>query len=263
MHSDVLAGLEATLSAASGLLKREPLASAPDAAPTRTDLIALRTAGRPWTAVAAVAEYLRILELDPTQLARLPLQADPALADRLFHVAVLGVLLRTLRECGCFLKVRSLPGSPVGVPVFTVTTGEGTVWDLWFEAGAAWRYYGVPEPFPSAVIGIAGTGGSLGADLALIQPGKAAFLIECKYSENPTYVGRSGYEQLLAYMTEARNRLAAEVTGILVGPAEIVTRRGSAATSAGTLHVVDPNDLSRCVSDMLNASPAEASHHEP
>jgi hypothetical protein len=179
---------------------------------------------------------LRRLDHDPSDLAGELLDPDPELADRLFHVAVLGLVLLELRRAGCLLLPTALPGAANAKPVFVVTTPAGVTWDLWFEAAGAWRHYGLVEPYAAAVAGIEGTGGALGADIALIGSAEAV-LFECKFSANPTYVGRSGYEQLLAYMAEAHGRIADVYMGVLIGPDELVTRSASTTTAVGDLHV--------------------------
>lgn len=233
----VLAGVADRVAVASELLGSAPMAHAEPVVPTRADLAALRSSGRPWGSVAAVAALLRHLDHDPSGLATELLDPDPELADRLFHVAVLGLILLELRRSGCQLIGTALPGSADAKPVFAITTPAGVTWDLWFEAAGAWGHYGLIEPFPAAVLGIEGTGGPLGADVALIRPGEAV-LFECKFSANPTYVGRSGYEQLLAYMAEARSGIADSCVGVLVGPDELVAASGFVSTSVGDLHVV-------------------------
>lgn len=237
---------------AQSMLNREPLASAHLAMPTRQDLAALRSSGRPWASVAAVAGWLRVLDHDATRLADMPINPDPVLADRLFHVAVLGSLLRGLRATGWNISVVGLPGSPNGSPPFVATDPVGDTWDLWFEMSGAWAHYGVPAPYSPAVAGIVGTGGPLGADIALLRHGDRAVLIECKYSENPTYVGRNGYEQVLAYMTEALTGLASTAAGVVVGPDEIVTATGATSTSAGPVIVTNPGLLMSAVAKGLH-----------
>lgn len=235
---------------AESILDREPLASANPTVPSRIDLAALRSSGRPWAAVAAVAAWLRILDHDPAHLAAMPIDPDPVLMERLFHVAVLGVILKSLRSSGWTITPTGLPGSPDGTPVFAAWDTIGDAWDLWYEMSGAWRYYGVPAPYSFAAAGIAGTGGPLGADVALVRLDDRAVIVECKYSADPTYVGRNGYEQTLAYMSEARTGIARAVAGIVVGPTEIVVSTGRTMTSAGPVRITSP--------DLLPAALAES-----
>ena len=249
----VLVNVADRVAIASDLLGRPPMTQADPVVPTRADLAALRSSGRPWASVAAVAALLRRLDHDPSTLADELLEPDPELADRLFHVAVLGLILLELRGNGCQLAPTALPGSADAKPIFAVTTPAGVTWDLWFEAAGAWRFYGLVEPFPAAVVGIEGTGGALGADIALVRPGEAV-LCECKFSANPRYVGRSGYEQLLAYMAEARTGMVDNCVGILVGPDEIVIRSASTTTAVGDLHVTGAGNIGRVVARTVLSS---------
>jgi hypothetical protein len=222
-----------------GLLELEPLASARPIPPSGSDLTALRNSGRPW----AAASWLRVLDHDPARLAAMSIDPDPVLADRLFHVAVFGVVLGVLREDGWTLRPTSLAGAPDGRPAFRASDNHGGGWDLWFEAGAAWTYNGATAPYAAAVSGVAGTGGTLSADIALIADDGRALILECKFSGNPTYVGRNGYEQVLAYMVEVRTGLATSVSGIVVGPPEVVAATGSTRTNVGTVQVTNPDLL--------------------
>lgn len=241
---ELLGGLaRSRLEVAVDVLDVEPMARAGSVVPGRNDLRALRSAGRPWTAVASVAATLLQLEHDPAAIARFAIDPDPALADRLFHVAVLGCLLVDLRARGWAIDIVGLPGSPDGHPQFLATSPEGASWDVWFEMAAAWSHYGVTAPYPSAVVGVSGTGGPLGADIALVRPGDRAVVIECKYSANPTYVGRNGYEQTLAYMAEALTGMVDAVSGIVVGSESVVLKSGRTATFAGDVSVTHPESL--------------------
>lgn len=231
------------LAAALGALKTEPLASAHPSTPTRQDLTALRSTGVPWGAVTAVADWLRVVDHDPSRLAGTELDPDPLLAERLFHVACLGCLVRGLRVAGWTLRSTRLPGASTGRPLFVATDLVGDDWDLWFEMAGAWSHYGVPSPYAPAVDGITGTGGPLGADLALVRPDDRAILIECKFSADPTYVGRNGYEQVLAYMGEALSGLVGAVAGLVVGPVEVVASTGRTLTACGPVSVISPTGL--------------------
>lgn len=239
------------------MLQVEPLRSAHAALPSRADLAALRSSGRPWGAVAAAASWLRVLDHDPARLAALPIDPDPALADRLFHVAVMGLVLRALRAAGWAIRPTGLPGSPDGTPVFAATDSAGNTWDVWYEMAGAWAYYRVPAPYPRAVRGVTGTGGTLGCDIALVRLGDCAVVIECKYSVDPSYVGRNGYEQTLAYMAEALTGLVESASGIVVGVRELVTATGETRTYVGNVRVASTDEvaaaLQRAIEDATGA----------
>lgn len=249
--SDIAVDLSAQLEAAVQLLEVEPVRSAHPVLPSSSDLAIMRVAGRPWRSVANVAKLLRLLDHDQDELANRLIDPDPAMADRLFHVAIFGLTLQTLRAEGWTLRPVGLFGGGSGGPILLGTSPLGESWDIWFEAAGAWNHYTCQEPFPGAMVGISGTGGPLGADIALIRGHERAVLIECKFSANPTYVGRGGYEQTLAYMAEAVTALTSEATGILVGPKEVVMAHGSASTAMGTVHVIDPGALAHLLPSLL------------
>lgn len=240
------------LRTAAAMLGLEPLASSHPVVPTPPDLVALRTSGRPWGAVAAVASCLRTIDHDPAQLALLPLDPDPALADRLFHVAVLGCIMRGLTDAGWRVIPTGLLGSPDGKPQFSAIDTDGRDWDVWFEMAGAWSHYGVASPYGAAVAGITGTGGPLGADIAFVRRPDSAIIIECKYSADPTYVGRNGYEQALAYMSEARSGLVGSVGGIVVGAREVVNSTGRTETAVGPVTVTHPGEVATEIGLMAN-----------
>jgi hypothetical protein len=71
----------------------------------------------------------------------------------------------------------------------------------------------------------------------LILPGEAAFIIECKYSANADYVGRTGLAQTLLYMTDVGASMASRVEGVVVAPDGIAGDITSESTPAGWLGV--------------------------
>lgn len=247
---------EQRLIVASEMLTAEPLCSSNPIEPTIGDLVALRSSGRPWTSVASAASWLKRLLRDPAALAGLPIDPDPELSERLFHVASFGCLLRGLRERGWERTFLRLPGDGGGGPVMKLTAPDGQGWDMWFEMAGAWTYYGVTAPYPPAVAGIAGTGGPLGGDLALVRPGEQVVIVECKYSANPTYVGRNGYEQVLAYMAEALTGLAHSAAGVVVGPQEVVRLTGRTNTSVGPIAVTSPEHAAAQIAEWCTGARA-------
>ncbi|MGE3621989.1 MAG: hypothetical protein AB7L84_16160 [Acidimicrobiia bacterium] len=76
-------------------------------------------------------------------------------------------------------------------------------------------------------------------------------VIECKYSADPPYVGRGGYEQVLAYMSEARTSLVHAVAGIVVGPPETVASTGSTSTMVGRVTVTNPDAIEHELGETL------------
>jgi hypothetical protein len=75
----------------------------------------------------------------------------------------------------------------------------------------------------------------------LILPGEAAFIIECKYSANPDYVGRTGLAQTLLYMTDVGASMAACVEGVVVAPDRVVGDATWASSPAGRLGLASPS----------------------
>lgn len=238
------------LSALEALLHLPPVNQAVRARPGRPELAAARWSGRPWAALADVAQSLLGAERDVEQTARMLLYPDDDLRWRLFHLGCLGNVLATVRRIGC--QVIGL--RPLGIgsgPAYRVVDLEGREWDLWFEAGGMWRHYGVDSPYVQATRGLPGAGQPLGADLALVLPGESALLVECKYSKNPSYIGRQGYEQAMTYLAEARSGLVSRATAAVVGPEGVVTSGSSVSTFVGPVIVIPPSGLEHLVNSVL------------
>jgi len=244
--------VERELEAVSAVLEQEPLRSALAVEPAKNDIAALRHEGRPWTAVAHLATRLRALDhASLGELSNIALMPDEELRWRLFHLAVLGELLALLRELGASIRwLRPLSSSSVGGPTYEIVV-NGVSWDLWFEAGGSWRYYGKTAPYIEVASAVPGAGRSLGSDLMIIRPGSTALIIECKYSVNPSVVGRAGYEQTLSYVTEAATALAADVTGVVVGAGRTVRSLALALTNSGRIGFCDVDSLGLLVRDVV------------
>ena len=89
----------------------------------------------------------------------------------------------------------------------------------------------------------------------LILPGQAAFIIECKYSSNADYVGRTGLAQTLLYMTDVGASMAARVEGVVVAPDGIAGDITSASTPAGRLGLASPSaGVGRAVELMMRSA---------
>jgi len=100
----------------------------------------------------------------------------------------------------------------------------------------------------------------LAPDLMLILPGEAAFIIECKYSANADYVGRTGLAQTLLYVTDVGASMASAVEGVVVAPEGVVGEATVASTPAGRLGLASPSaGVERAVEFMVGcASPQRA-----
>ena len=220
--------------------------------PSPTDLSALTAAGRPWSAVRTVAR--RLLELDRASdvaaLAAIALAIEGEVAERLFHLSVLGLLVEGLIGAGWSIeRAPSLLGWPHGEPLLVLVSPTGIRWDLWSEMSAAWNYYGVVEPYAVAVQGVRGQRRSLGSDIALLSESHA-LVVECKYSNDGQYVARDGWHQLVSYATEALE-LRPKASGVLVGPDEVVLERGTVWTNSGRIDVVGASAVVAAVLEQI------------
>lgn len=214
----------------------EPVASATSERPTTADLRALSVEGHPWTAVASVAAFLLALEASPSDAALELIRPDPELRFRLFHLGVLGEMLLASLAVGRVVSLRPLTAGAPG-PAYRIRDALGRSWDLWFETSGIWRYYGLRSPYVVAASGLGVTMSPLSADLMLVRRGGRALLIECKYSQDATWIARRGVPQALVYAAEAATEVCRSVIAFVTAPAEVVPRRTSASTSTGSLGV--------------------------
>ncbi len=206
---------------------QESMADTNPVRPDRLDIQSMKAAGYPWRSVALAAEEIARLADDINALAYELVHANPAssLAWRMFHLSVFGVVVASLREARCRLRWLVPLAAGTRGPHLSVETEDGTAWDLWYEAKGVRHRYGVGGgPYPEAIADVREVGGPIGADIALIRPGERALLLECKWSDKPSYVGRTGYHQASSYALDARLGLADEVWSLVVGPREFVER---------------------------------------
>jgi hypothetical protein len=220
--------VQLNLAAAEKVLEAGALEGVEAVEPSRADVEALERSGRPWNVVAPVAwEYLRF-ELSLYDLAEELIRPDDEeFGWRLFHLGVFGQVLLTLRALGAELRSRApLSGGSAG-PAYEVLLPTGVTWDLWFEAAGAWGYYSRKSPYTEASTAAPGATRALGADVMLIRVDERSFLIECKYSADPTTVARDGYHQAASYGLEVRSRLANEVVACVVGPEGVLSTTSS------------------------------------
>jgi hypothetical protein len=220
---DLIARLRAPVNALA-VIARSELLGVSGIRPDRLDLISLRASGRPWSNLADVASDLARAETDLEFLAFELIEPDPELDWRLFHLSVLGALLKALRTKGAHIGwLAPLAAAQLSGPQFRVTLPGGAEWDLWFEAAGATGHYGAESIYGQATAAITGNRGTTGADLMLIAPGKRALIIECKWSPEVSRVGRDGFHQAASYALQARAQLAKSVWSYVVGPSEIVS----------------------------------------
>lgn len=192
--------------------------------PDRTDLRSLRSSGQPWSVVSRIAELVARVDGDPAFVAFELLYPQPELAPRLFHLNAFGVVLRTLRRARFRCAWRSPIGGARGGPRLRCADSHGLVLDLWFEAAGSRKHYALHDgAYARATRSISGAGGPIGADIAVVSAARnAALLLECKWSPDPSYVGRDGFHQAAGYALDARDGLAERVWSFVVGPAEII-----------------------------------------
>ncbi len=240
------------LEVAQKLLHVEPLASAEGITPARADITAVRSEGKPWSAVASVADALRRLtEATLTELARRLVMPSDDLRWRLFHLSILGKLLLGLQASGASItSIRPLAAFSGG-PAYTARAADGSEWDIWFEAAGAYRHYRKRSPYLAATRGVRGENRPLGADLLLIRPDDRALIIECKYSDNPSYIGRYAYQQTVCYAAEVMTQLAPNVISSIVVPEGAVSVSSKTDLIVGTVGVNSPDDILGLVSDIL------------
>lgn len=235
----------------------EALAPWPDVAPARPDrldLLSLRSAGYPWTSVAASADLVAKADFDPEFIAFELIAPDPEIGWRLFHLATFGMVIRALREHRFYLSWRRpLSGSRAGAQIEAIAP-SGTSYDLWFEAGAARGNYGFGKSaYQDSVASIVGVGGSIGADVMLIEVGKRALLLECKWSSNVSYVGRYGFHQSASYALDAVAGMADDVWSFVVGAREIVPATNVSTTYHQQMGVILGSTSPERVADVVSA----------
>lgn len=192
--------------------------------PDRADLRSLNSSGQPWPVVSRIAQFIARVDVDPAFVAFELLSPEPDLAPRLFHLSIFGEVLRALRQA----ELRCIWLSPIGGvrsgPRLQCVDPYGLVMDLWFEASGSRKHYALGNgAYLRATRSIAGAGGPIGADIALVSKARnAVLLLECKWSPDPSYVARDGFHQAASYALDARNGLAERVWSFIVGPAEII-----------------------------------------
>ena len=239
------------LDAALALLDAEPIVRAEAIRPTAVDTRSLRAEGTPWSCVADTCDRLRRAEASLLELSRCTIWPQPQLRGRLFHLAVLGVLLRSLRHLDRVVTSRRPLGAPSAGPAYSFEDLNGQEAHLWFEAAGAWNYYGLASPYAEAAAGVEGAGNPIGADLMLLVPSRGILLVECKYSLNAQIVARDGYEQAVAYAAEAATKFTGKVLSIVVGPDEVIKSSHRTMLSVGTIAIVPTSEVDTIVREFL------------
>ncbi len=206
--------------------------------PRPSELAAVEREGAVWRRLVDVGR--RIRSASAPELAASLLMPVPELRPTLFQLGVLGELLLALRSAGASITSTSPLSFVTGREQFHVSYG-GRVWHLWMEAGGSWQRYGASSLYRSLTTALRAQTRPLAPDLMLILPGEAAFIIECKYSANPDYVGRTGLAQTLLYMTDVGASMAASVEGVVVAPNGLAGDITSRSTPVGRLGIASPS----------------------
>ncbi|MDT5298473.1 MAG: hypothetical protein QOG79_1715 [Mycobacterium sp.] len=206
--------------------------------PRPSELAAVEREGAVWRRLVDVAR--RVRALSAAELAAELLLPVPELRPTLFQLGVLGELLLGLQSAGASIVSTSPLSFVTGREQFHVTY-SGRVWHLWMEAGGSWQRYGASSLYRSLTTALRAQTRPLAPDLMLILPGEAAFVIECKYSANADYVGRTGLAQTLLYMTDVGASMASTVEGVVVAPNGIAGDITAERTPAGRLGIASPS----------------------
>jgi len=232
------------IEAALALRRQPPLDATDGERPARSDVRVLAQSGWPWTKLASVAEALLAAQgEDLFAFAREQLMPDAEIRWRLFHLAVLGMLLKALRERGALIRsLRPLSGSASPGPSYAVEL-NGRRWDLWFEAAAIWGHYDRVSPYQTLTqSSLRHSATPLGADILLIIPGEEAIAFECKYGK-ASYIARNGYLQAMTYGQELRAHHAKHVTSCVVGPDPKVAHDQWLSDRDVTIGVIGPRHI--------------------
>jgi hypothetical protein len=247
------------------LLDMEPLNSAASVKPSGSDIRALRTEGRPWSAAASVAEVLRAI--DGGKLIDLALRLvvpDDDLRWRLFHLGVFGELLAALRSLGCeATSIRPLSGGGRG-PSYFVSDDRKRTWDLWFEAGGIWSKYKKRSPYLDLTTGLVSQSQPLSPDIVLILPNEFCLIIECKYYRDRQNLCRDGYLQASAYAVELGTDVIepAKIASVVVGPEDVIPKDSSAIpfveTLSGEVRILPPSKLRSLLKELLEPNMSSA-----
>lgn len=256
VEGSIAESVGAQLDVARRLLDSDLLEAVEPAIPSRSENEMLRGEGYPWNAIASTNDVLRrVRDVGAEELARTIIEPDDELRPRLFHLAVFGEVLVELRSMGFTLvSLRPLSGAARGgVPAYRVTGGDGSQWELWFEAGGAWSHYGVRSPYVEFSAGTSRADRSLGPDVMLVRTDRTrALVLECKYSAAPEYFARVGYEQTSTYCLEIRSRLVPGVVeAAVVAPDGAIRRASFTETMAGKVGLIDPSHLVELLRGML------------
>ena len=231
--------------------------------PDRHDLNALLTNGKPWSHVEPVTAKILRAETDLTWFATQLLAPDPDFRWRLFHLAIAGKILLTLRDMGAKVSWRSPMGSGASSgPNFIATGDDGVNAHVWFEADGAHKHYsatGEASLYGEVSKPVEKRLADIGADLAIYLPEeRRALLLECKFSSDGSYVARNGYHQAAGYLLNHQSGWES-VWSYVVGPEETMIGRSHVPLDhegrRDYLGITSPSNLNEIVQEFLRCSP--------
>lgn len=232
------------IEAALKLRNEPPIDGAEAVRPARPDIRALRRSGRPWTRLAPVAEMImRAQSEDLLTFARQHLMPDDDIRGCLFHLGVLGMILKSLRSRGAeIINLRPLSGAASPGPAYSIRM-DNRQWDLWFQAGGIWKHYQKDSPYVTLTQPALGHKAiPLAPDILLIAPGEDAYAFECKHGTT-RYIAHDGYLQAVAYGYELRAHHAKRVTSCAVGPDPKVRCDKWIVSNDVTIGVIGPRHI--------------------
>jgi hypothetical protein len=225
--------------------------------PTGEDLKALYASGSPWRQLGRLVKEWSLIESPSlTDIARQLLAPDPEIRWRLFHLAVLGEVLAALDGLGAtIVSTGPLADQESNAEASFVAVVDDHEWRLWFEAAGIWKALSKTQPYKIAAEVVRGQSRALGADLLLIDAAaQRALVIECKFSANPSVVGRDGFHQASTYLAEGQGRLTPNVVSVVVGPATVVSDLKLTDLVGGKIGFAPPECIADLVVSAVNGS---------
>ena len=229
--------------------------------PTAEDFAAVAAMGRPWTSIVGVGRVFasRYRRDGVAKLARRLIRPD-GFPDRLFQLAVLGIVLEAAESAGCYVVSRRPIGDMTSAPVYQLVDEQGRQWDVWCEADRCWAHYGVTDHHFELSQALANLGGKpfqrrhLRPDIVLAQPMERALVIECKFpysSADPGYVA-SGLSQSYFYAAQLQQGFARS-DALVVGPSELVQSVAVSSVQGVQIGLASPGLLRHGVSELVRS----------
>lgn len=236
----------------------ELLEESDESRPSRETIRAVRGAGWPWNAVADVAEVFTALDRGGSEaLARRLLRPD-GFPESLFQLSVLGLILDCAQSLG--MTVTSL--RPIGYmtrgPVYQLQMPGEDPWELWCEAANCWAEYGLTDGYRALAATLTSSEGfpfqarNIRPDILLARAGDRALVLECKFpseSLDPGYVAHGQYQA--AFYAQQLAPAFREVTGLSIGPRELVPVHRERALGGVTVGLASPESITQLVANFV------------